>query len=310
VTGSTAAAGVTVGILTFRRPDGLRESLPRLLEQVRQVPGAELLVVDNDDVPSARDIVIEREAAGDPVRYVHEPDPGIVSARNRALDEARGDVLVFIDDDELPSPAWLRTMLTTHEEYRCAAVAGAVVAKFEKDPDRWISEGKFFERKRYPTGTRVPAAGTGNLLLDLRLVRAWGLRFDQAFRFTGGSDTAFTSEIVARGGEIVFCDEASVVDIVPVERATRSWVLRRAFRNGNARARVHLLGVRTRGAALRGRLTLALHGVARVAGGAVRSLGGLATLDTGLRAQGARTAVRGAGMVAGAMGGVYEEYRR
>ena len=79
---------MTVGILTFRRPDGLRESLPRLLEQVRQVPGAELLVIDNDDVPSAQGIVAEREAAGDPVRYVHEPDPGIVSARNRALDEA------------------------------------------------------------------------------------------------------------------------------------------------------------------------------------------------------------------------------
>ncbi|WP_245854786.1 glycosyltransferase family 2 protein [Flavimobilis soli] len=301
---------MTVGILTFRRPDGLREALPRLLEQVRQVPGAELLVVDNDDVPSARDIVAEREAAGDPVRYVHEPDPGIVSARNRALDETTGDILVFIDDDEIPSPAWLRTMLATHEEYGCAAVAGAVVAQFEQEPDRWIAEGKFFERKRYPTGTRVPAAGTGNLLLDMRLVREWGLRFDQAFRFTGGSDTAFTSEIVARGGEIVFCDEASIVDIVPVERATRSWVLQRAFRNGNARARVHLLGVRSRGAALRGRVKLAVQGAARVAGGAVRSLGGLATLDTGLRAQGARTAVRGAGMVAGAVGSVYQEYRR
>ena len=301
---------MTVGILTFRRPDGLRESLPRLLEQVRQVPGAELLVIDNDDVPSAQGIVAERAAAGDPVRYVHEPDPGIVSARNRALDEARGDVLVFIDDDELPSPAWLTTMLATHEKYGCAAVAGAVVAQFESEPDPWITAGKFFERKRYPTGTRVPAAGTGNLLLDLRAVRAWGLRFDQAFRFTGGSDTAFTSELVARGGEIVFCDEASVVDVVPVERATRSWVLQRAFRNGNARARVHLLGVRSRGAALQGRVTLAAQGAARVAGGAVRSLGGVATLDTGLRAQGTRTAVRGAGMVAGAVGGVYQEYRR
>ena len=37
MTAGAAGGGVTVGILTFRRPDGLRESLPRLLEQVRQV---------------------------------------------------------------------------------------------------------------------------------------------------------------------------------------------------------------------------------------------------------------------------------
>ncbi|WP_240916059.1 glycosyltransferase family 2 protein [Sanguibacter sp. HDW7] len=304
------AARITVGILTFRRPEGLASTLPLVLEQVAQVPGAEVLVVDNDSEPSARDVVDRLREAGDPVRYVHEPEPGIVAGRNRALDEATGDVLIFLDDDERPSPGWLDAMLGAHERFGGAGVVGPVLGEIEGELDPWIAAGRFFERKRYPTGTVLPLAGTGNLLLDLPSVREHGTRFDDAFRVSGGSDTAFTSELTAAGGRLFWCDEAAVLDVVPAERATRRWVLRRAFRSGNSRVRVAVHQAPSTVAQLGRRARGASAGVVRIGGGALRAAVGTVARRPGHQARGVRTAARGAGMVAAAFGGVYEEYRR
>ncbi|WP_218917026.1 glycosyltransferase family 2 protein [Cellulomonas massiliensis] len=233
---------LTVATLTFRRPDDLPAALAALVPHVEAVPGAELLVVDNDTVPSARDVVLAWSDAH-PVRYVHEPSPGIAAARNRALVEsASSDLVVFVDDDERPRAGWLAALLRTFESERCLGVAGAVVSVFEQEPDAWIRAGRFFERLRHPTGTVVPVVATNNLLLDARVLRAWGLTFDEAFGLTGGSDTVFSLEAGRRGGRFVWCDEAVVEDAVPASRATRSWVLRRAYRMGNTgvRARVHV----------------------------------------------------------------------
>lgn len=303
-------ARITVGILTFQRPEGLASTLALVLEQVAQVPQAEVLVVDNDAVPSARGVVEGFREAGRPVRYVHEPEPGIVAGRNRALDEAVGDVLVFLDDDERPSPRWLAALLDAHERFGGAGVVGPVLGEIEGDLDPWIAAGRFFERKRYPTGTVVPLAGTGNLLLDLPTVRRHGIRFDDAFRVSGGSDTAFTRELTAAGGLLFWCDEAPVLDIVPVKRATRRWVLRRAFRSGNSRVRVAVHQASSVGEQLRHRTSGASAGLVRIGGGAARAAAGTLGRRVGHQARGVRAVARGAGMVAGAFGGVYEEYRR
>ena len=86
---------ITVVTLTYRRPLDLSQALPELVRHIETVAGAELLIVDNDTAPSARPIV-EPWLADHPVRYVHEPRPGIAAARNRGLDEsADSDVVVF-----------------------------------------------------------------------------------------------------------------------------------------------------------------------------------------------------------------------
>src|SRR3954469_16278179 len=75
----SGAKSVVVAVLTYRRTDRLAGLLPQLVQQAAAV-GAAVLVVDNDPEASARPV-----AAGSPVRYVHEPRPGIAAARNRAL---------------------------------------------------------------------------------------------------------------------------------------------------------------------------------------------------------------------------------
>lgn len=279
------------------------------LDQVGDVGDATVLVIDND--PDGSALALADEMPSDRVRIVHEPTPGIVAARNRALDEAAAaDVLVFIDDDELPEPGWLRLMVDTWQRTGAAAVAGPVLSTFAEDPDPFVVAGGFFVRRRLPTDTELTIAASGNLLLDLEQIRGSGIRFDSRFAQTGGSDSMFTSELHKRGYRMVWCDEALVADVVPSTRANRRWVLQRAVRSGNASSRVAILVAGGRLDQLRVRAVLVARGVARVIGGSLRVALGTVTRSLVHRARGSRTVARGLGMAAGAVGYIREEYKR
>ena len=299
-----------VATLTYRRPEGLRAIVQALRPQLADVPRSRLLIVDNDLVPSAKEAF--QEVVGDDPRitYVHEPRPGIAAARNRALDEAGDDdLLVFIDDDEVPSEQWLRSLLHAWRATGAAAVVGPVVSVFGEQSDPWIADGAFFTRLRHRTGTSLTTAATNNLLLDLHQLAPFGLRFDEGFSTSGGSDTVFTRQLVAAGGRMVWCDEALVFDMVPPERASREWVRSRALRLGNSdsRAAVYLAPSGRRWSA---RLRATRRGALRlVAGGCRISLGVL--LGSSLhRARGTRMMMRGLGMLRGAWGSFVDEYAR
>lgn len=309
---------VTIAVLTYRRPRDIAEILPLLVQQGELVSGAGttvgVTVVDNDPAAGARRLVTGfADASSSPVavRYEHEPVPGISAARNRALTASDGsDVLVFIDDDERPSERWLAHLLTTFDEYRPGAVVGPVVSTFDVEPSDWVTAGGFFTRRRLTTGTSVVVAATNNLLLDLAVVRRLGLRFDLAFGISGGDDTMFTRELVRAGGSIVWCAEAVVTDVVPETRITWRWVVLRALSSGNSWSlvAVALQSSAWRRTVERGHLTA--KAVVRAAGGIGQAGLGYAMGRRAWQARGVRTAARGLGMLLGAYGYAYQEYRR
>jgi succinoglycan biosynthesis protein ExoM len=307
---------VTVAVPTFRRPDDLRTLLPSLLDQAREVRAGtagryavDVLVVDNDPDGGAATTVAEVPAAE--LRYVHEPTPGIAAVRNRALTEAAdATLLAFIDDDERPEPGWLTALLDTWSVTGAAAVSGVVLAEYAGELDPWIRAGDFFVRRRMPTGTPIDVAACGNLLLDLVQVRAFGLRFEPALGLGGGEDTLFSRALVRAGGRMVWCDESAAVDRVPAERMTRAWVLTRAWSHGNAAVLTELRLTSGAAARLRVRVAGLTRGLLRVGGGALRWCWGLLRRSDRHQARGLRALLRGAGMVGGACGLVFEEYAR
>ena len=309
---------LVVAVLTYRRPDDLTDLLPMLLDEAESVGAdAQVLVVDNDPEASAQDAVAEvrrrdAERSERRLRYVVEPTVGIAAARNRALAEAEGArLLVFIDDDERPVPGWLTALVRCHAEHDATAVAGAVVPDVGRIEDPWIRDGGFFVRQRHRTGDLQPAASTANLLIDLQRVEALGgISFDPGLGLTGGSDTLYTREIVARGGRIVWCDDAVVTDHIRSARLSRSWVLQRHFRAGNGWSRIEVRLAKGPVRRLAVRLRMTGVGSARVVVGGLRATYGRLRGSYRHRARGSRTVARGVGMVSGAWGLRYVEYRR
>lgn len=307
-----AKPSIAIAVLTFRRQTELAALIPLLLTQaasVEQVADAHVLVVDNDPGRSAESVVVS--FADQSVVYAHEPKPGIATARNRALSvSAATDLLVFIDDDEIPAADWLRNLLTTYNEYESVGVVGNVLREYEVEPDPWILAGRYFDRDPIETGVRVHAAGTGNLLLDLNQVRRYDVWFDPIFGLSGGSDTLFTSQLVRAGGELVWCADAPVYEQIPASRLSRRWVVTRAFRIGNGGSRTALALATSTSERSAVRLKEVGAGLARIGGGGLKYVVGKATRNMELDARGTRTLVRGAGRLTGAFGYHYDkEYR-
>ena len=316
---------LTVAVLTYRRNAYLAELLPLLLAQAGQIGQeacARVLVVDNDPRAGAAAVVAEAaeaaEAAGAagaaagagprPV-HVHEPVPGIVAGRNRALRECGDqDLLIFIDDDELPREGWLRALVAAWREHGCAAVTGPTPPVYERPPDAWVAASGAFDSWRADDGARVPSADTGNLLLDLAVVRGLGLRFDPRYGLSGGEDSLFTRSLTLAGATIRFAAGAVVDKRVPPTRATRAWVLRRSFRSGSSWARVRI--DTATGARLPRRLGYALKGLARAGRDGARAVVARGRGDDAARAVHEVSCRGGLGMVVGAFGGRVLEYGR
>lgn len=307
---------VVVAVLTFRRPHELMDLLRHLDQHLNVLNHAvplsyttDVVVVDNDPKGSAEQPV--RALGMNRVRYVHEPRPGIAAARNRALDEADDvDLLAFIDDDELPGDRWLELLLETWHTTRAAAVPGAVIASYPATLDPWLAAGRFFDRCNLPTGTRVEEAAAGNLLLDMRQIRRLGVRFNEAFGLSGGEDSLFSRQLILAGGQIVWCNEAVIIDRVPMSRMTRTWVLHRSMSHGNTQRLIaHYLAPHPIARA-RARSVSITGGAIRVCAGSVRCVFGALLGRQSHHARGLRTVYRGIGMLAAAVGYVYEEYNR
>ena len=333
---------LTIAMLTYRRNDYLAQVIPELLAQADDVCDAQttvsVLIVDNDPQAGARAVVEAARAAlggeqpeaaeasgaadSDAVAmsrlvYVHEPEPGIVAGRNRALSQAHGsDALVFIDDDEIPSPGWLKALVSTWRAQGCAAVTGPTPPTFEVDPSAWVVASGAFDSWEAADGAQVRSADTGNLLLDLAVVEDLGLRFDPRYGLTGGEDSLFTRQLTRAGGVIRFAAGAVVTKRVPAARARRTWVLERSLRSGSSWARVRIDtaapdgGASGRFARLRLRLGYGAKGLAKAGIDGARA--GVARIRGDVPAQACYevSSRGGLGMVVGALGVHVREYGR
>ena len=236
---------VSIGILTYRRADGLRAclaSVQRCLGTALPAPwaGDEILVVDNDPAGSARDVIVGISEATSPlpVRYVHEPTPGIAAARTRALSETKSQVMVFIDDDEVAEDGWPHGLLTLMSETGAALVGGPVLSEFVDSPPAWIIDGGFFDRKDPPHGSSQDWLRSGNLAIDVQQVKAAGITFDQ--RFKQGEDSAFSRRAKAGGLDLRWSAHGAITEFVDRSRFDVGWRLRREFLSHRAWARSRL----------------------------------------------------------------------
>jgi glycosyltransferase involved in cell wall biosynthesis len=231
---SDTAPHISVCICTYKRP----HFLPRLLKELgAQETGGRftfsIVVADNDEARSAEGMVRDL-AAKTPVAvtYCVEPRQNIALARNKAVENATGDFVAFIDDDEFPAPGWLLGMFQACEQYNAAGVLGPVKRYFDVKPPAWVVKGNFYERPTHPTGFVIAWSGgrTGNLLVRKQLFTDGEPPFRPEFR--AGEDQDFFRRKIAKGHVFIWCNEAVVYEVVPPSRWNRTIMLRRALLRG------------------------------------------------------------------------------
>lgn len=102
-----AAPSFSVVIPTHNRADLLPRCLRAVLDQT--VPPAEVIVV-NDGSTDSTAAVLADPAFATRCTVVETPGLGVSSARNAGIEAATAEWIVFIDDDDVPSPRWLEVL--------------------------------------------------------------------------------------------------------------------------------------------------------------------------------------------------------
>ncbi len=226
---------ISVCICTFKRPDYLKRLLEAIEHQLsEQLFTFSVVVVDNDADQSAK-CTIEacKNASRLTIDYYVEPEQNIALARNKAVENSKGDFIAFIDDDEFPSDAWLLNLFLACERFRADGVLGPVKPHFESHPPEWIIKGKLFERPTHETGHILEWRNTrtGNALLRKKLFQEDRKWFDPSFG-SGGEDRDFFKRKIEEGYVFVWCNEAPVYETVPPKRWKRTILLKRALLRG------------------------------------------------------------------------------
>lgn len=204
------------------------EHLARCLDALQVLPpsvlgrpvSVEVLVVDNAPSDSrTRALVASRPG----VRYAREPRPGLNFARNRALQEAGGELLAFLDDDVTVDPGWLNGLMEVWAENPDAAAFTGLVLPYELATEAQIlfeRRGGFrrgFEKLRYhgqgqpgnplyPCGAGIFGAGANMAFRRDVLLELGG--FDEALDtgppLPGGGDLDIFYRVIRAGYPLVY----------------------------------------------------------------------------------------------------------
>jgi glycosyltransferase involved in cell wall biosynthesis len=236
---------VTVAILTYNRAEFLRQTLAGIADQEFPRDYFEVIVVDNNSTDNTREVVASFAVQPLAPRYVLETNQGLDHARNRAIKEARGEIIVFGDDDILVPREWLAQMtipLMADHARKIGAMGGEVMPVFPDGLPPWVAEWHAPLKFRADTGVLDPRHSPmgANLAIPrwvFEQLGAFSTALDRSGKslFSGG-DAEMIRRIRAVGLEVWFAPGAAVKHQMPASRTTFRYAARHAF--DSARSRV------------------------------------------------------------------------
>jgi len=236
---------VTVAVCTYNRADRLPALVRALRRQICDTPFRLLFVDNNSSDGTAEVLQALRAEPGSRLDVVHEPEQGIVPARNRAVRESlASEYMLFMDDDELPLDGWIQAAVRAMRESGADCVGGRVIVRFEpgKRP-AWLGDDLlgFLAQVDYGDSAfwirdESHPVWTANVAYRTSLFRD-GLRFDARYSrvgnaIGGGEDVAMFRTLLAAGARLRYAPDMVVEHHVEAWRLTRRYFLRLHFRSG------------------------------------------------------------------------------
>lgn len=121
----------TVAICTYNGEQRLPDVLNRLRVQINTEDIAwEILIIDNNSKDNTAKVVEQYQSdwpEAFPIKYYFEPEQGLAFARQRAVKEAKGIFVGFLDDDNLPSPNWVAAAYAFGQAHPKAGAYGSKI---------------------------------------------------------------------------------------------------------------------------------------------------------------------------------------
>jgi glycosyltransferase involved in cell wall biosynthesis len=229
---------LTVAICTWNRSQLLAQALEQMTHLV--IPPTvqwELLVVNNNCTDSTDEVIAAFESRL-PIRRVFEPKPGLSNARNAAVTEARGDYILWTDDDTRVHPNWIQVYADAFQRRPAAVIFGGLVLPlFAVPPPPWLERvwhlvaGVYAMRDlgtepvRFDGGERMPFGANFAVRLDEQRRHLYdpGLGLKPGSNLHG-EEIVLVKTLLDAGYEGWWVPQSSVLHYIPVERMTTRYI--------------------------------------------------------------------------------------
>jgi glycosyltransferase involved in cell wall biosynthesis len=220
----TPPLSVSVVICTLNRENPLIHVLQLLKSQT--IKPMEILVIDqsSDHLPSTRTYLQENK---DHLRYFSLSQPSTTAARNLAIKEVRGDLILFLDDDVLFYPSLIQAHLDNYQDPNIGAVTGKVLYDGSRENDwpwaaRITSSGKYLRNFTTNQKCSVPTLYGCNMSILKRVIEQVG-RFD--LNYWGNflwEEVDYAMQIRKQGYQILYAPEAAVFHVMASKGGSRN----------------------------------------------------------------------------------------
>lgn len=253
----TRTYAYTVALCTHNHADRLVRTLGDLLALALPRAPWELVIIDNASKDETPELLSRYPwPAGWSVRVIREEKLGLSNARNRAIQEAYGEYLIFIDDDETPDTDWLCAYERLIESRQPDAFGGRIRVLFEDARPAWLQDdllGFLGELNRFDSITPLTAPSTsfygGNFGFRKSVIGRLG-GFDATLGRkgtdnTGGEEVDFYRRLLAAGYKVWWTPEAVIYHRIQAAKLSRRYFLDLHFCQGR------MEGCRQRGMASR-----------------------------------------------------------
>lgn len=230
---------ISIILCTCNRPAGLAESLAGLAKlRLKPEWQAELVVVDNAPAETTAAVVRAAKIPNCEVVYVAEPKKGKSNALNTGLARARGEIILFTDDDVIVPPEWAEQMLAVFDRGNCDAVVGHIVLAPEMQRpwltplQKWWLAAPETQSEENP---ELIGANMGFRRGVLRLVPGYDPELGPG-SLGRGEESLFSAQLVEAGFKIAFAKDAVVVHNPGTARLQRAEWLAMARKLGQQEA--------------------------------------------------------------------------
>ncbi len=211
----------------------------------------EILLVNNNSTDNTEEVYNEfSNILPGKLRYIFESKQGLSFARNRALNEAKGEIVSFIDDDAVVEPDWLTAVEEAFSNYNATLVGGKSYLIYPHDPPDWLSPEWETNLSRIDYGEE-PLVGTSKHMygLNYSLLKKPALDlggFNTEIGRIGKKlfsyeEVDMQNKIVENGGVVVYEPKAVVGHIVAPERLTKEWFKKRVYYDARSGKRLDLI---------------------------------------------------------------------
>lgn len=195
---------ISVIIPVYNAAENITETITKIKNSVNDKVKYEIIVIDNGSEDKTPEIVKELEGVTllTETNYLNSP----YSCRNRGIEIARGDYLIFLDATCTPTDGWLNNFLRCIEHSTADLLGGDI--RFSVLDDSTVSEfADAVSNVNIELSIDAGHAMTANLLVRRKVVDVIG-KFPEGIR--SGGDVRWTRKAVRRGFNLEFCKEAVV----------------------------------------------------------------------------------------------------